>query len=661
MAVPMTVVWFANNPERVVSEVNDIGITSFTGTYEAHAVDGRLELAVTEVIVADFRNWNTNHGLERRLDAVYGSTPIGISDISASADGGSSPWTMSTQGDEVVIRIGNPNRYVNGRHTYTISYTISNAMVEYPDGHQEIYLDINGTGWQQSIGTVSAQITVPASLSGRLDGSSACYVGTVGSTTRCPLGHAGSTFFASRGSVTARSTLTIAIGFLPHTVATAVPVPDNRGRDVAAIAAPWAVPVLAWIPPLFVVWLRRRRLNDATAPIQYVAPAEAPILVADFLDVGRRGVAAQLADLVVKKQAVVTTTEELMGTSPQRRRLGLRQAAALRRSLRVQLVDPAAIEDKALRQLCQALFGTGDPRELRIADEVHADAARLARTTLAYRASLRGPRGISGAVLAVGMSALLLVGWAVVWLDATSPWFLLSGAVAVIGVVAAAHYCPDGGRLTDRGKQLMTHLAGLRRFVLMAEADRIAYLQNAVDAPRRRAVSAGADMLDPDTHVVSLLEPLLPYAIIFGAESTWSSLVGSLPDSSQTPVVDLTLVGAQTWETLWRVAEIEERSWTRSVSGRSEPTWWTSRPSIGQGSFANFAHEAGSAFTQAMDDWAQSRDDDRGSGGGGWFSSSGSSSSSSSYSGSSSSSSSYGSSGGGSAGGGMGGGGGGGW
>ena len=38
----------------------------------------------------------------------------------------------------------------------------------------------------------------------------------------------------------------------------------------------------------------------------------------------------------------------------------------------MQRVDPSAIEDKALRQLCQALFGTGDPRELRIADEVHA-------------------------------------------------------------------------------------------------------------------------------------------------------------------------------------------------------------------------------------------------------------------------------------------------
>ena len=62
---------------------------------------------------------------------------------------------------------------------------------------------------------------------------------------------------------------------------------------------------------------------------------------------------------------------------------------------------------------------------------------------------------------------------------------------------------------------LRDHLAGLHRFVTMAGADRIAWMQNAVDARRRADGSDGS--------LVELDEPLLTYAIIFGAEKTWAA------------------------------------------------------------------------------------------------------------------------------------------
>ena len=69
---------------------------------------------------------------------------------------------------------------------------------------------------------------------------------------------------------------------------------------------------------------------------------------------------------------------------------------------------------------------------------------------------------------------------------------------------------------------LRDHLAGLHRFVTMAEADRIAWMQNAVDARRRADGSDGS--------LVELDEPLLTYAIIFGAEKTWRRALGDLYD-----------------------------------------------------------------------------------------------------------------------------------
>ncbi|HMR23494.1 MAG TPA: hypothetical protein PKE46_15270, partial [Micropruina sp.] len=167
----------------------------------------------------------------------------------------------------------------------------------------------------------------------------------------------------------------------------------------------------------------------------------------------------------------------------------------------------------------------------------------------------------------------------------------------------------------------------------MAEADRIAWMQNAVDAPR----VSGPD----DGSLIDLYEPLLPYAIVFGVEDTWRQALGNLhdvvPERPQRSVDALAL--ALAW------SDSSPEYFHRSSQVES---FWDSRPAWGEGWVSGVGQGIGKAF----DSWATSRDDDRG---GSWGSGGGSSSSWSS------SSSSSGSSGGGSSGGGMGGGGGGGW
>ncbi len=216
--------------------------------------------------------------------------------------------------------------------------------------------------------------------------------------------------------------------------------------------------------------------------------------------------------------------------------------------------------------------------------------------------------------------------------------FLGLGSLAVVLLVAMAHYYPTLGGLTDEGSALADHLAGLHRFVTMAEADRIAWMQNAVDAPRL----TGPD----DTSLVDLYEPLLPYAIIFGVENTWRQALGDLydlkPERPDKPK-------GQPWALALAAAWADSPDYRRDFEHRRQGTqsFWDSRPAWGDG----WVSHAGQALGQGFDSWASSRDDDRG---GSWGSGGGSSSSWSS-------SSSSGSSGGGSSGGGMGGGGGGGW
>ena len=70
------------------------------------------------------------------------------------------PFTRRTESDgDIVLRIGSASSYVFGRVDYVISYTIGHAMVQAGD-RQEIYLDVNGTGWQQPFDRVRATLRV---------------------------------------------------------------------------------------------------------------------------------------------------------------------------------------------------------------------------------------------------------------------------------------------------------------------------------------------------------------------------------------------------------------------------------------------------------------------------------------------------------------------
>lgn len=161
MIVPMVVDAFRADAGPV-SRTNQFTISSFVATYDARRSGDGLALDVTERITANFPNRYTNRGIERRLDARFGSTDIGLSNFRVTDPSGTSmPFTRRTEDDgDITLRIGSAGTYVYGRVDYVISYTITRAMVQARD-RQEIYLDVNGTGWQQRFDRVQATVNVP--------------------------------------------------------------------------------------------------------------------------------------------------------------------------------------------------------------------------------------------------------------------------------------------------------------------------------------------------------------------------------------------------------------------------------------------------------------------------------------------------------------------
>ena len=640
MLVPLAIDAMRSTVEPA-STTNQFSIPSFQADYHARRSGDRLAIDVTERITADFPRRYVNRGIERRLDARYGDTDIQLSGFAVTDPSGKRiPFTRRTEsGGDIVLRIGSPNTYVYGRVDYVISYTIGHAMVQAGD-RQEIYLDVNGTGWQQRFGQVQARLTVAPDLVGELLGEQACYYGPAGSTARCAISADGAVVQTAALALQPRESMTIAVGFRPGTVPDAVPA--LRG------SLGWwgigAMPVVAAVLLGVALVVRARRLRSLLlrdeAEIRYTPAQIQPILAADFLGLPERGAAAQLTQLVLDGQATLTSDEAPIGTAPRPRgRLSRSERDAVRGDLRVQLLDPDGI-DRDVRSICKSLFGGGRSIPLGNVPAYDIAAASRERWQLLLRSGLRRRSWLGTTLFVIGYVALIGFGWVQLALGLSGLlWpFLGAGVLAVLLLIAFVHYYPTLGRLTPDGRRLRDELAGLHRFVTMAEADRIAWMQNAVDAPR----VSGPD----DGSLIDLYEPLLPYAIVFGVEDTWRQALGNLyqlAPASTEPAVDPSAVAlAMAWSNY--APQYQRRT--------PEPdSFWDGRPAWGEGWVAG----TGRGIGDLLDSWASSRDDDRG---GSWGSGGGSSSS---WSSSSSSFSSSGSSGGGSSGGGMGGGGGGGW
>ena len=264
---------------------------------------------------------------------------------------------------------------------------------------------------------------------------------------------------------------------------------------------------------------------------------------------------------------------------------------AVRADLRVQLIGIDGI-DRSVDDICTALFGNGRSIALGHVSSLDIATASHGRYLLLRDSGLRHTSWLGKLLFGAGYVALIGFGWVQLALGLSGlVWpFLGAGTLAVLLLVAAAHYYPTLGRLTARGRALRDRLAGLHRFVTMAEADRIAWMQNAVDAPR----VTGAD----DGSLIDLYEPLLPYAIIFGVEDTWRQALGNLydlvPARPEHPVDVPAVALAMAWSDY--APQYHRRT--------PEPdSFWDGRPAWGEGWVAG----AGRGLGEALDSWATSR------------------------------------------------------
>ena len=568
--------------------------------------DGRSVLETTETLVAVFPQIDQNRGIQRAIPLDYDGHPTDLV-VESVTDATGAPRSFETAEDDdgefLLVTIA-ADDYVHGEQTYVIEYRQQNVTHVPTDAAiDEFYWDVNGTGWAQPFGRVSAELHLSEDVAEGFNGDVACYQGWSGSTESCDSLATQESFppvvVATAVGLEPYENLTIAAGFAEGTF---VPRDEAFTSSPAAIAGAVAA-ALAVMTAVAAIVTRATRWRDHPGRGTIIAEYEPPA-----------GVSAMVAaDVVGQPDKGVTATILARAVDGE-----LRIVETGRRSYAVEYTGAATdAPDADARAVVSALFrGIPEPgtrlalksRDQKLGKRLHGLRQSVGKGVV--RTGLRrrpdpGRRRLLGAAAVVAAALSVFLGIAAMDDRMGGPWPFICFVIAIVAAIATLIAVVDVRPLTEEGRSIRDHLEGLRLYIRLAEADRLRMLQSPDGALRVEGRLLGASVsgtttdatvqAPPDPVVVlKLYERLLPYAVLFGLEREWSRELAAMYEA-----------------------------------GAGSPGWYDGRSAFNTSAFASSV----SSFSSA---------------------------SSSSWSGSSSSSSSSGSRGGGSSGGGGGGGGGGG-
>jgi uncharacterized membrane protein YgcG len=515
------------------ADVDDFVFDSLDVDYTlAREAGGASSVRVVETFVAVFPETDQNRGMQRRIpDTAFGA-PLDPSLVSVTDERGEPRPSETDSEDGELIVTSRADDFVHGRQTYVFTYTLRNVTPIFEgDGAQEFYWNVNGVGWRQPFGRVTARVHVPADLVDALTGDRACYAGFAGATDGCeisapaPQPDGSVVLTAEAGELEARQTATLAVGFVPGTFAP---------FDPAYLASPWgwaqlaaAAAVLAAVGWAIVV--RRRFLADepgrATVIAEYTPPNDVDGLESAVLL--RKDAKAIPAEVL--EQAVVGSIRIVEGAKP---RFG-------RAPLEAHLVDSSLAFGDG-RMLLDGLFGgRAAPGEVFVFGRENARFSSAARAIVARAGMELREKGMYRAVpssrragpilLAVGaVLATAAFGIAALFAHVTE-WAPLVVIIAAVLAGMLAVGLVSRRPLSARGSETRDHLAGLRMFIEWAEADRIRMLQSPEGAERSPVDT------DDARQVLAIYERLLPYAVVFGQEKQWAERLAVLYGDGASP------------------------------------------------------------------------------------------------------------------------------
>lgn len=500
--------------------VNNFLVKAFEADYHLDKDrEGRSTLKTVEKITAVFPNTNQNHGLERAIPKSYDghSTRLQIESVT-DENGKELPFSDRTSNGNLVLRIGDADTYVHGEQRYIITYTQRDVTRFFSNSNaDEFYWDINGTQWPQSIGQVTARVHIGSSIAERLNGKASCYTGLEGSTDSCMVRRTdadGVLFSAAITDVGAYENMTMAIGFEPASFA---PYEQSKLLTLWLISlmftslAGMVIVILLIIR--FLAIMRRAKGKNGIVVAEYLPPKMTSVLQsAQVIKNSTSDITAQLIDFAVRHYIKIYQTKNKTWLKPAEYKL--------------EIIKDIADLSKEERRLLADLFGKSNLKiGATFAINKLQNNTDLAKKLIASRAWLRlQVRGMYALFEraeqeAKGFRKFGFI-FLVVGIITVSPLLIIA---AILAFIFSATTWP----LTQKGAELRDYLRGLKKYITVAEVERIKMLQSPEGAEK-----VGVKIGDDPAQLVKLYERVLPYAVLFGIEKEWTKQLGAYYDSA---------------------------------------------------------------------------------------------------------------------------------
>lgn len=467
-------------------------------------VETNGDLKITERITVDFA-YENKHGIYRDIpidfiDPSGKKHKIEIKEISVT-DERFNPYVIniSSWGNNLRIRIGDPKTYVSGIQNYVIRYKVKYAL--YSLGNiDELYWNSIGTGWAVPIKSGITTVYLP------FDNPSlqyACYTGAFGSIGKdCRVRKEGNqlTFILTR-SLSPHEGMTIAVGWPAGLIPIQTGPPWWKN--------PW-IYVAVYIPSLFIFlyWLWYRKGRDVgergVVQVQYeppedMTPLEAGTLIDEKTDT--RDIVAEIIDLARRGYIKITETEEKGFLLGKRRDYIFEKIKDLDSEIQSKDFD---------LKILNAIF---EGRKMRKLSELKKKFYRFIPgiTKSAFSSLTRkgffteNPMSVKNKYALFGIIVFILTIFLSIAFGAsqvTPPFpLLVSGIVTAISLFIVGQFMP---RKTSKGTQMKEYLKGYEEFISRVEKSVI-------------------EKLFPPEKIPEVFERNLPFAIAFGEAEKWAT------------------------------------------------------------------------------------------------------------------------------------------
>ena len=475
--------------------------------------DNRAVMRVREEIVAVFPNYDQNRGIERAIPTTFDGRRVFDGKIEVWRNGSEESIADTESGDGVkVFRIGKSDVYVQGEQKYTIEYTLTDVIKDSGD-YQELYWDVNGTGWTQRFENVSATITFDDSVKNDFSNEIVCFAGGEGSTKNCSSKNIEDNILTfSEQNLSSYQTLTFAVKFKQGSFSPYEKSSFANFLDIGFLASTLAI--LGFAIYLLYRVVKDGRSEKTNKPIvpQYLPPKNINVLGASkLLFASQAKMSAIILELAVNGYIEIRENE-VKGFLGKKKEYTLK---LINRDAKDSL--HRAILDSLFKGKSEYIIKNNDTKTgQKLYSDINTYLTNFEKRVF-YKSNKKFEKlnAISFALCIIGLIIGSMAIGGLMENLGSDLYFLpvVSLIVLLIINIIALGISP----LSLKGSEMKEYLLGLKMYMKMAEADRLKYLQSVEGAERIISNEGGAK--------VKLYEKLMPYASIFGIEKSWNRVL----------------------------------------------------------------------------------------------------------------------------------------